>query len=74
VSIELYLISEKTVYLYDSLQPKSINITIAEQLRALYGDQIVKVPQIQLQKGSKDCGCFAIAFWVIPCQINMKLT
>jgi len=57
-------IRENTVYLYNSLQPKSINPTLAEQLCALYGDQIVKVPQVQLQKGSKDCGCFSVAFCV----------
>ena len=57
-------IRENTVYLYDSFQPKIINSTLAEQLCALYGDWIVKVPQVQLQKESKDCGCFATAFCV----------
>ena len=61
----LSYIRDNTVYLYDSLQPKGINSsTLAEQLRALYGNRIVKVPQVQLQKGSEDCGCFAIAFCV----------
>ena len=57
-------IRDNVVYLYDSLQPKSINSTLAEQLHSLYGNRIVKIPQVQLQKGNKDCGCFAIAFCV----------
>ena len=57
-------IRENMVYLYNSLEPKSINSILAAQLHALYADRIVKVPQVQLQKGSKDCGCFAIAFCV----------
>ena len=57
--------SENVVYLYDSLQPKYINADLCKQLVALYdSDTIVKIPLIQLQKGYKDCGCFAIAFCV----------
>ena len=31
---------------------------------ALYRKRTVKAPQTQIQKGSTDCGCFAIAFCV----------
>ena len=31
---------------------------------ALYGERKVKAPHVQVQKGSADCGCFAIVFCV----------
>ena len=52
---------EGVVFLYDSLQPKSLH---PDQMRALYGNRKVKAPQVQIQKGSIDYGCFAIAFCV----------
>ena len=32
----------------------------------LYGKQAVKAPSVQVQKGTSECGCFAIAFHVSP--------
>ena len=58
------------VYHYDSLQAKCIAPELRKQLIALYGHtsdgttlQIIQ-PQVQVQRGSKDCGCFAVAFAV----------
>lgn len=57
-------IRDNTIYLYDSLQPKCIDPDLGEQLHALYGNRTVTIPSVQLQKGNKDCGCFAIAFCI----------
>ena len=57
-------IAQDVVYLYDSLLPKEIHPTLKNQLIALYGKRKIIVPQVQIQKGSDDCGCFAIAFCV----------
>ena len=51
------------MYLYDSLQPKHINSDLCKQIIAFYGSD-AEIPLVQLQKGYKDCGCFAIAFFV----------
>lgn len=61
-------LSGGSVDLYDSLQAKFIGSTLKEQLVALYGDLAedgeltVSQHQVQLQKGSTDCGLFAVAF------------
>ena len=55
---------EGVVFLYDSLQPKTIHPDLQKQILALYGKRLVRVPPVQIQKGSTDCGCFAIAFCV----------
>lgn len=57
-------LKQDVVYLYDSLLPKEIHPTLKNQLIALYGKRKMIVPQVQIQKGSDDCGCFAIAFCV----------
>ena len=57
-------IKDDTVYLYDSAQPKVIHQQLREQLISLYGKRIVNLPPVQAQNGSKDCGCFAIAYTI----------
>ena len=47
-----------------SMQPKDIHPGLREQMLALYGKRKVQVPQVQVQRGSADCGCFAFAFYV----------
>ena len=58
------------MYHYDSLQAKCIAPELRKQLIALYSHtsdgatlQIIQ-PQVQVQRGSKDCGCFAVTFAV----------
>lgn len=56
---------EGHVYLYDSLQCKTLHPNLKEQMVALYGDATeVEVIPVQVQVGTQDCGCFAIAFSV----------
>ena len=56
------------VYLYNSLKPKKIIPQLQKQLATIYGhladekELQVFLPQIQLQRGATDCGCFAVAF------------
>ena len=50
------------VYLYDSLQCKSLHPELKQQLRALYGETNVELMPVQVQSGEQDCGCFVIAF------------
>lgn len=63
-------LTQKRVHLFDSLQPKKIAPELQKQLAALYGhladekELRVYIPQVQLQKGTTDCGCFAVAFAV----------
>ena len=57
-------IKDNIVYLYDKLQLKCIHPNLGIKPQALYGNQTVKIPYVQIQKGSKDCGCFAIAFCI----------
>ena len=57
-------LKEDVVYLYDTLQPKSLHPDLQQQMVALYGKRTVKIPSVQVQKGTTDCGCFAIAFCV----------
>jgi len=57
-------IRDGIVYLYDSLQPKIILPELHKQLHILYGDCTLRIPNVQLQRGDTDCGCFAIAFCV----------
>lgn len=57
-------LNEDVVYLYDSLRSKNIHPVLEKQLVTLYGRRKVIVPQVQIQRGSDDCGCFAIAFCV----------
>ena len=63
-------LSQGKVYHYDSLQAECIAPELRKQLIALYGHtsdgttlQIIQ-PQVQVQRGSKDCGYFAVAFAV----------
>ena len=46
-----------------AMQPKNIHPGLREQMLALYKVQL-QVPQVQVQRGSADCGCFAFAFCV----------
>lgn len=55
---------EGVVFLYDSLQSKTIHPDLQKQILAFYGKRLVRVPPVQFQKGSTDHGCFAIAFCV----------
>ena len=55
---------DSVIYLYDSLQMEQLHPELKMQMLALYGPREVKQPYVQQQKGSKDCGCFAIAFSV----------
>ena len=57
-------LNKGVVYLYDSLQPKSLHTDLQQHMLALYGRRVVKVPSVQVQKGTSDCGCYAIAFCV----------
>ena len=63
-------LAEGRVHLYDSLQSKKIVPELQKQLATLYGHFAdekglrVFVPQVQLQRGATDCGCFAVAFAV----------
>ena len=56
-------LNEGVVHLYDTLQPKLLHPDL-QQMMALYGKRTVKIPSVQVQKGTTDCGCFAIAFCV----------
>lgn len=57
-----------TVKLYDSLSCKILCSALEKQLKTLYGSLAdsgelrVVVPSVQQQRGSNDCGVFAIAF------------
>ena len=63
--------SQGQVCHYDSLQARYLALELRKQLITLYAHtsdgstklQIIQ-PQVQVQKGSKDCGCFAVAFAV----------
>lgn len=63
-------LSQGRVHLYDSLQPKKIKPELQTQLATLYGhvgsekELRVFMPQVQVQRGGVDCGCFAVAFAV----------
>ncbi len=57
-------LSSGIVFLFDSLLPKELDLKLKEQMLSLYGKCLVQRPYVQRQKGSKDCGCFAIAFCV----------
>lgn len=57
-------LKEDVVYLYDTLKPKSLHLDLQQQLVALYGKRTINIPSVQVQKGTTDCGCFAIAFCV----------
>ena len=63
-------LSQGEVYHYDSLQAKCIAPELRKQLIALYAHTLdgatlqINQPQVQVQRGSKDCGCFAVAFAV----------
>lgn len=50
------------VYLYDSLQSKMLHPDLKEQLLALYGETDIELVPVQVQSGTRDCGCFVIAF------------
>ena len=56
-------ICEGNIILYDSKHTPSLSKDMGKQLRAIYGgSQYVIVPHITHQRGSKDCGLFAIAY------------
>ena len=62
--------SQGQVCHYDSLQARYLALELRKQLITLYAHtsdstklQIIQ-PQVQVQKGSKDRGCFAVAFAV----------
>ncbi len=57
-------LSSGIIFLFDSLLPKELDLTLREQMLSLYGKRPVQRPCVQHQNGSKDCGCFAIAFCV----------
>ena len=46
---------------YDAERESSSSANNLQQLQALYSNQTVKILYVQIHKGSKDCGCFAIA-------------
>ena len=50
--------------MYDTLQPKTLHPDLQKQMVTLYGRLLVQVPSVQVQKGTTDCGCFAVAFCV----------
>ena len=63
-------LSHGQVFHYDSLQAKFVASELRKQLVTLYAHtsdstelQILQ-PHVQIQRGSKDCGCFAVAFAV----------
>ena len=54
---------EGNIILYDSKYTPNLSKDMEKQLRAIYGgSQYVIVPHITQQRGSKDCGLFAIAY------------
>ena len=55
---------EGHVYVYDSLQIKTVHPDLKKQLLALYGESDVELVPVQLQAGTNDCGCFVVAFAV----------
>ncbi len=57
-------LSNGIIFLFDSLLPKKLDVRLREQMLSLYGNRQVQRPCVQHQNGSKDCGCFAIAFCV----------
>ena len=57
-------LKDDVVYVYDSLLPKHLHPDLQQQLVSLYGNRAVQIPLVQVQKGSSDCGCFAIAFTI----------
>ena len=42
---------DNIIILYDSLQPKSLNSDLKDQMMALYGQKTVRIPQVQKQEG-----------------------
>ncbi len=55
-------LSSGIVFLFDSLLPKEVKRADAVALWKMPGTKTIIY--VQRQKGSKDCGCFAIAFCV----------
>jgi hypothetical protein len=55
-------VKEGIIYLYDSLQQKSLHPDLREQMQCLYSEKLVRIRPVQQQKGSIDCGCFSLAF------------
>ena len=72
------------IIVYDSKSIRGISTEIQDQIKAIYGvPRSVAIPRIAQQKGSKDCGLYAIAYaWhlalgekpedVVFCQKNMR--
>ena len=55
---------EGQVYLYDSLQCKTLHPDLKQQLVTLYVERDVELVPVQVQVGTQDCGCFVIVFSV----------
>ena len=75
---------DSQVIVYDSKSSRGLSEDMKEQLKSIYGSpRSVAIPRMSQQKGSKDCGLYAIAYaWhlahgekpedVVFCQKNMR--